>query len=186
MITRIFLILTMAGALIGCRGPAKRQSPDAGKSDTFAAESLKEHYPREFPRSQIAKVVSYAFLFDESDDSSLRGQHLEIMPGYVKFLRKSDSHAKLILNKKQIADLLSIIQDSKTYRSNHADCDYPRNIFCFYNDRNEIIAFYEICFECGRFNAYPFLTDSNKRIGLSQTGGDRLERFCRSAGVVTK
>jgi hypothetical protein len=104
----------------------------------------------------------------------------------MNWMTVNDPHAKLVLNKEQTADLLSIFHDPKTYRFNYADCDYPRNIFCFYDDRNEIIAFFEVCFECGRFNAYPFLNNPNKRIGLSQAGSERLKRFCRSAGILTR
>jgi hypothetical protein len=64
-------------------------------------------------------------------------------------------------------------------------CYFPRNCFIFYNNRNEIIGFYEVCLECGRMISIPECKVSLKG-GLSGIGLKEFERFCTSAGITVQ
>jgi hypothetical protein len=92
----------------------------------------------------------------------------------------------VVLSKGQIDELLGIIHDPKSYRLGAAFCYNPRNCFCFYNSKNELIAWYEVCFECSRFDSRPAAADPKKRLGLTQGAMDRLDKLCRSAGIATR
>lgn len=158
------------------------------KADTISAESQKISFGKKvaylFPASNIAKVVSYSFLdvHDYDEDSLIKGQLLRIMPKYDQYLRKGDPHPKVILTGAQIPRLLSIINDPKSYRNVTAFCYSPRNCFCFYNNRNEIVGFYEVCFECTRMESVPAFKASKKG-GLTDDAADRLKKFCLAAGI---
>ncbi len=184
------LLLFLLLAWSACKEkPEVRKPPEAKQADTVAAESQKINFAKKFPRAGISKVVSYSFLDEEADlfeDTLNKGQFLQMFPGYAQYLRKNDPRPKVYLKGAQIAKLLSIIHDPKTYKHGSAMCYNPRNLFCFYNDRNEIVAWYEVCFECSKFDARPALTDTLKDIGLSQRGANELDKFCRSAGITIK
>ena len=124
-------------------------------------------------------------LDEEEDDTMNRGQLLQMMPGYAQYLRKNDPRPKVILTGEKIPRLLSIINDPKTYKNGSAFCYNPRNFFCFYNSRNEIIAYYEVCFECGKFDARPEIKTRKKDPGFREAGLNRLSKFCRAAGIST-
>lgn len=174
---------------MGWAGCNRRQGspyqPGQKSADTVAAEPQMVYFPKTFPASGISKVVSYSFLDEEEDDTSARGQLLQIMPNYTQYLRKDDRRSKVVLTGGQVSRLLSIVNTPGTYKLGAAFCYNPRNCFCFYNNRNEIIGFYEICFECSRMVAMPELNISRKGGGLTDSGAARLAAFCRSIGVFT-
>jgi hypothetical protein len=188
MISRLKNLLTLS--LLGLAACSGRHTgpkqPEVKKADTVAAEPQKVNFAKKFPRRDIAKVVSYSFVDEEADGLSDTGQLLQMFPGYAQYLRKNDPRPKVFLNEAQISKLLSIVNNPKTYKRGSAMCYNPRNLFCFYNSRNEIVAYYEICFECGKFDARPALTDTLKDIGLSEPGAGALDKFCRSAGISMK
>ena len=157
-------------------------------TDSIAPESQLtriDHAKRaHFPESEVSKAVAYSFLDDHDyeDDSLTKGQLLPIMPDYSQYLWKYDRHPKVRLNRRQARHLLSIINDPKNYGVGAAFCYSPRNCFCFYDAKNEIIGFYELCFECSRIESIPQFTSSRKG-GLSDKGVRELKRFCQAAGV---
>ena len=186
---KAFLMLLLLAWSACKEKPEVRKPPGAKQADTVTAESQKIRLAKKFPRTGISKVVSYSFMDEEEDvfeDSLNIGQLLQMFPGYSHYLRKNDPRPKVFLKGAQIAKLLSIINNPKTYKHGSAMCYNPRNLFCFYNDRNEIVSWYEVCFECSKFDARPALTDTLKDIGLSQRGADALDKFCRSAGITIK
>jgi hypothetical protein len=159
--------------------------------DTISSESQRVNFSKTrnnfFPGSNIEKVISYSFLdvHDYEDDSMGRGQLLQIMPDYDQYLWRNDPHPKISLAKRDIPKLLAIINDPKNYGFGASFCYFPRNCFCFYNGNNEIIGFYEICFECGRIQAIPEFKISRKG-GLSEKGAHELMDFCKSAGITVR
>lgn len=149
-------ILVLVPAFLGCRHtPAKLQpeAPRAAATVTVTQESQATHFSRSkkrrFPDSGIVKAVGYSFLDVEEDDTANRGQ------------------------------LLSIINDPGNYSNTAAFCYNPRNCFCFYNSKNEIVGWYEVCFECARVSSIPAFALCRKG-GLNDRGLNRLKTLCTS------
>ena len=189
-------ILALLPALIGCKGdpgkPSGNKAPDKQAAPATPAAVTPEPQSVNFtktkgnlfPDKNIVKAVSYSFLdvHDYELDSSNRGQLLMIMPNYDQYLKKDDPHPKVILTKAQTQRLLALINDPGIYSNTCAECYSPRNCFCFYNDRNEIVGWYELCFECGRIMSIPEFRLCKKG-GLTDKGLDRLKQFCTSARI---
>lgn len=190
------LPLSLLLVLFLCCKTSTRQpvsSAPAVKQDTISAESQKVSFGKNgaylFPVSNITKVISYSFLdvhdYEMGSDSLIKGQLLQIMPNYDQYLRKDDPHPKVILTGAKIPALLSILNDPKSYKNATAFCYSPRNCFCFYNNRNEIVGFYEVCFECTRMESRPVFRASRKG-GLTDEAADRLKKFCLAAGITVR
>src|SRR5450631_1479797 len=133
---------------------------------------------RFFLDSNVVRAVSYSFLdvHDYEDDSMSRGRIVQIMSNYDQFLWKYDPHPVISLKRTQSIQLLSIINNPNNYGYGASFCYYPRNCFCFYNSKNEIIGFYEICFECNRVQSLPEFQIC-KRGGLNEHGTNVLKEF---------
>jgi len=160
--------------------------------EPLTAESQRMHFRKTkdrifLKREDVARVAGYSFLdnHDYEMDSSSKGTVLRIMPDYQPYSRKNDPHAKVILSDKQIDTLLAMINDAHNYKNATAFCFFPRNCFCFYNRNNEIIGFYEICFECTRMESLPAF-GASKRGGLSDAVAARLETFCKSLQMIVR
>jgi len=178
-----------------CKNPDPNKHPApqtaSAKTDSISAEPQKTNFGRDgnkfFPSSNITKVVSYTFLddYEEGNDTLDKGQLLKIMPNYDQYLNKKDPHPKVILTGSQITQLLSIINDAKSYQLATAFCYSPRNCFCFYNARNEIVGWYELCFECSRMESLPVFKASKKG-GLTEAAALRLKNFCITTGITVQ
>jgi hypothetical protein len=174
-------ILALVSTLLGCgHQPAKPRSV-ASRVGTVTQEPQTTHFSKNkkgrFPDSGIVRAVGYSFLDEEEDDTTNRGQLITIMPRYAQYLNRKDPHPKAILTRPQTQELLAIINDPGNYSNTRAECDNPRNCFCFYNSKNEIVGWYEVCFECGVINCIPEFTVCRKG-GLTDRGVDRLKAFC--------
>jgi len=187
----LFLTLFLTLASVACKNDRKTttsESRPSARPDTVAAESQKMHLDKEkkalFLPSGAAKVISYSFLdiHDYEFDSALKGQLLRVMPEYSQYLRKDDPHPKTILTKSETQKLLCIINTANTYARGGASCYFPRNCFVFYNSKDEITGYYEICFECGRISSFPEFKLARKG-GLSDFGLAQLRSFCQRTGI---
>lgn len=136
---------------------------------------------------QITRIVSYSYLDmeDYEEDTFSRAPSFQMMPGYSRYLWKYDPHPKVILSKKQIRRLLAIINAPKTYKKIKSTCYSPRNCFCFYNAKKEIIGYYQVCFESSRLYSVPDFKGSTSGT-LSESGIKRLRNFCLSAGIMVR
>ncbi len=193
-----FLLLLVVQLCLCCSGKRSKNAagspgPIAHKegTDTISYEPQKVNFSKtqknSFPGSNIEKVISYSFLdvHDYEDDSMSKGQLLQIMPDYDQYTWKNDPHPEISLTKRDISKLLTIINDPKNYGFGASFCYFPRNCFCFYNGKNEIIGFYEICFECARIQSIPEFKISRKG-GLTDKGAHELRNFCTSAGITLR
>lgn len=190
-IMRIY-VLVLLPIWLGCSD--KPNKPDKPEKQPPASKTLITRAPQKvnfsttkktlFPDPGIVKAISYSFLdvHDYEFDSSNRGQLLTIMPNYDQYLSKSDPHPKVILTKNQTRELLSIINDPDNYSYTAAFCYSPRNCFCFYNSKDEIVGWYEVCFECARIESIPEFKRCRKG-GLTDKGMARLKQFCASANI---
>lgn len=107
--------------------------------------------------SKTKKIEIYAF-------QSFSGNYLN--PHYVKtnkveipekFLRN-----KIVLNDNQTLKLKKSLVKTKVKIEERADCYEPRHIIVFYNEKDEIFGYVELCFECtgtSASNNLKFLED---------------------------
>jgi hypothetical protein len=155
--------------------------------DSLIAEPQITHIAHGDLRSQISRVVCYSYLDieDYEEDSFTRASTFQMMPGFSRPLWKYDPHPKVVLTKKQTRKLLAILGAPATYKTIHSHCLSPRNCFCFYNNKKEIIGYYEVSFENGREISIPNFEGSGSGT-LSEKGLKRLRSFCRSAGITAR
>lgn len=194
MARKPLLIFLFAIVGLGCPNKpiSKTDSPKptalTSRTDTIVCEPQLEKFGKTskgfFLGSGAVKAVSYSFLdiHDYEMDSSDRGQLLAIMPNYDQYLSKKDPNPKVILTRLQTQRLLSIINDPGNYSNTAAFCYNPRNCFCFYNSKNEIIGWYELCFECARIQSIPEFRLCKKG-GLNDRGLKKFREFCTSATI---
>jgi len=163
---------------------AKKTTP---KPDTLAVEPQSTHIASGNFNSQVSRVVCYSYLDieDYEEDTLTKAPMFQMMPGFSRYLWKYDPHPKVVLTKKQTRKLLAIVSSPKTYKALQSTCRSPRNCFCFYNKKKEIIGYYEVSFESGRVIAVPGFPGSESGT-FTATGLKKLRSFCRSAGITTR
>jgi hypothetical protein len=170
--------------LISSKPAAKKTSP---KPDSIAVEPQISHIASGLVGAQVSRVVCYSFLDieDYEEDTLTKAPMFQMMPGFSRYLWKYDPHPKVILAKRQTRKLLAILSSQNTYKPVQSTCRSPRNCFCFYNKKKEIIGYYEVSFESGRLVSVPQFPGSESGT-FSESGLKRLRSFCRSAGITTR
>ncbi|HXB06121.1 MAG TPA: hypothetical protein VNW04_03375 [Puia sp.] len=165
---------------------AKKKKPPM-KSDSLPPEPQVTHLAAGDIKARIARVVCYSYLDieDYEEDTFTRAPSFQMMPGFSRYGWKYDPHPKVVLTKKQTRKLLAIIGSPKTYKPVQSNCYSPRNCFCFYNSKKEIIGYYQVCFENGRLISVPHFTGSESGT-FTESGVKRLRSFCRSAGITAR
>ena len=163
---------------------AKKTSP---KPDSLAVEPQVSHIASGNISSQVSRVVCYSYLDieDYEEDTLTKAPMFQMMPGFSRYLWKYDPRPKVVLTKRQTRRLLAILSSPKTYRPVQSTCRSPRNCFCFYNKKKEIIGYCEVSFENGRLIAVPGFPGSDSGT-FSESGLKRLRSFCRSAGITAR
>jgi hypothetical protein len=190
------VMVSLAAGLAGCTNasphsnskttPAHAKKPPV-KIDSISREPQATNIGDGELGSKITRVVSYSYLDieDYEEDTFSKAPSFQMMPGYSRFLWKYDPHPKVILTKKQTHRLLAIINTPKTYKKIKSNCYSPRNCFCFYNAKKEIIGYYQVCFESSRLFSVPAFKGSESGT-LSESGVKRLRNFCLSAGITAR
>ena len=155
--------------------------------DSVAVEPQTTHIAYGDLRAQVTRVVSYSYLDveDYEEDTFSKAPLLQMMPGYSRVGWKYDPRPKVVLTKKQVHRLLTILSAPKTYKQVKSTCYSPRNCFCFYNAKKEIIGYYQVCFDNGRLISVPAFKGSESGT-LSESGVKRLRNFCLSAGITAR
>ena len=163
-----------------------KKKPHAGV-DSVAVEPQTTHIAYGDLPARVTRVVSYSYLDveDYEEDTFSRAPMLQMMPGYARAGWKYDPHPKVVLTKRQIRRLLAILNAPKTYKQVKSTCYSPRNCFCFYNAKKEIIGYYQVCFESSRLISIPAFKGSESGT-LSESGVKRLRNFCLSAGITAR
>jgi hypothetical protein len=191
-----FLLVSLSPLLIGCTNASphdkSKNAPPVAKRphariDSLSREPQTANIGSGEINAQITRVVSYSYLDieDYEEDTFSKAPSFQMMPGYSRFLWKYDPHPKVILTKKQTRRLLAIINTPKTYKKIKSNCYSPRNCFCFYNAKKEIIGYYQVCFESSRLFSVPAFKGSESGT-LSESGVKRLRNFCLSAGITAR
>ena len=199
VITFPILVLALASFLARCTNASSHERQENSKpskpavkkprirTDSLAAEPQLTHFAGGNIKPQIARVVCYSYLDveDFEEDTFTRASSIQIMPGFSRPLWKYDPHPKVVLTKKQTRKLLAIISAPQSYKPLRSNCYSPRNCFCFYNAKKEIIGYYQVCFENGRLISMPYFPGSDSGT-FSESGVRRLKTFCRSAGITAR
>ena len=190
------LLLSLSPLFMGCNTTtahsknaplAIKKKPHTAGADSVTVEPQTTHIAYGDLSARTTRVVCYSYLDveDYEEDTFSRGPLLQMMPGYSRAGWKYDPHPKVILTKKQIRRLLAILNTPKTYKQVKSTCYSPRNCFCFYDTKKEIIGYYEVCFENSRLVAVPGFKGSQSGT-LSESGAKRLRNFCLSAGITAR
>ena len=197
IVNLLSLTLGLGLFVIGCTNASSHErTPTAAKAeksklhksgDSLSSEPQISHIADGNPAPRIARVVCYSYLDidDYEEDTFTRAPTFQMMPGFSRFFWKYDPHPKVVLTKKQSRRLLAIIGNPKTYKSVQSNCYSPRNCFCFYNSKKEIVGYYQVCFENGRLISVPQFSGSESGT-LSESGLKRLRNFCLSAGITVR
>jgi hypothetical protein len=188
------LLLCLSPFFSGCNNASSHGNtkPPAIKKppvpiDSLAGEPQVTNIRSGKSGSPIVRVVSYSYLDveDYEEDTFTRASSFQMMPGFSRYGWKYDPHPKVVLTRKQIRRLLAIISSPKTYKPIRSNCYSPRNCFCFYNAKKEIVGYYKVSFEEGRLFAVPGFNGSESGT-FSASGVKRLRNFCRSAGITCR
>jgi hypothetical protein len=157
------------------------------KADSLVSEPQITHIASGNLSAQISRVVCYSYLDmeDYEEDTLSKGANFQMMPGFSRYLWKYDPHPKVVLTKRQTHKLLAILNSPKTYKPIRSSCRSPRNCFCFYNKKKEIIAYCEVSFENNRLIAVPGFPGSESST-LSESGAKKLRSLCRVAGITVR
>ncbi|HEY4337413.1 MAG TPA: hypothetical protein VGM89_15990 [Puia sp.] len=166
------------------RAAVKKAHP---KSDSLVSEPQVTHIASGNISAQVSRVVCYSYLDmeDYEEDTLTKGATFQMMPGFSRYLWKYDAHPKVILTKRQTHKLLAILSSPKTYKPIRSSCRSPRNCFCFYNKKKEIIGYYQVSFESGRLIAVPGFAGSDSGT-FTEQGLKRLRNLCLSAGITVR
>ena len=131
-----------------------------------------------FPFSQAAKVEIISFPEDKFRLTETE-QTYDIVDGKMQF-DESIILQRIVLDNKQKEVLFGILYDYKKKDEFHgADCYRPNHRILFYDDKQRIIAFLEICFICEGYK----LSAGFKPEELYHDKFTQLETFFKSVGV---
>jgi len=135
--------------------------------------------PKIFPGFNYTKVVAYDY------DGSEKGD-LIIEKGKIH----SSVKKEVVLNKEQIEEILTILNDSLSYGSDITRCFKPHMGLVFFDENQKAKAQISICFSCNQHNSFPLITAQenvrknhpNKFHGYSDKGREKLIKLCNSLG----
>lgn len=127
-----------------------------------------------FPNCTYSKVVAYHF--EDLEGNPIIDKEGELNPTVKKERR---------LNKKEITNFLSVINNEDTYGGIYTRCFRPRLGIVFY-DGTIPIAHISICFECSQQSSSlkikAYATAPVGEHGYSEEGFRNLTTFCRKLG----
>jgi hypothetical protein len=191
------LTFLLSSSVLTCRDKNDKTKKSVIESDSKARDSIyvesqvvnfgKGKYNIFLKRKDVNRTVEYSYLdvHDYEDDTFTKGPILQIMPKVTEFSWKYDPKPKVVLTNEQAAELLSIINDPNNYKFGRAFCFFPRNCFCFYNSKNEIIGFLEVCFECSQIESFPRFKNARKG-DLTDQCSEKLSKLCKLAGATVR
>lgn len=108
------------------------------------------------------------------------------------FSRVYFSEEEILLDQKGIDELSNILVNHKlkkvpkgVFAVSFANCYTPRNSILFFDEKDEVFCYYEICFECGRSGMNPDPADLDKYSGIEECHGrlDIIKDFFRKNGI---
>lgn len=102
-----------------------------------------------FNQTKTIEVLSYPVRYEWDTIRNGKKVHLGNLVENKKLVNPSGIKERVILSDKQKLELFNTLFIRETKNCEIAMCFDPRHAILFYNDKEEIIANIEICFECG-------------------------------------
>ena len=131
-------------------------------------------------RETLSKVEIVTYPFSPSTDN--KDTNLIDLQKSVKYniLIFKKYKEKIILSTNEIAELENIILNSSESKTESSvDCYNPRHCIYFYNSKNEIIDYLEICFECNKTQT----SEKSNMFISSETSFNELKTFFKKSGI---
>ncbi|MGV3459442.1 MAG: hypothetical protein ACO1N9_03190 [Flavobacterium sp.] len=109
---------------------------------------VEETYP--FSKTTKIEFISYPVRYEWDTIRDGERKYLWYLVENKKLVNSSGIKERIFLNQKQRKDLLSALFTPRLQSDETMVCFDPRHAILFYNEKSEIIADIEICFDCER------------------------------------
>lgn len=114
---------------------------------SFCTPKMEETFP--FNQTDKIEVISYPVRYNWDTIRDGKKVYLGDLVENKRLVNPSGIKERITLNDKQKQDLFSKLFIRETKDCTVAACFDPRHAILFYNEKSEIIAYIEICFDCG-------------------------------------
>ncbi|WP_445432837.1 hypothetical protein [Chryseobacterium indoltheticum] len=186
----------------------KKKAPHKpGNSNSYINKNFKpetfSNRIKNFPFNKTSKVklISYNLDFKKepiytppspNESTSTKNENLRKSPRKL-FEILSDknltrAYQQKSLNLSEIQELTNIIfNECDKYSTgiiNSAGCYFPRNTILFYDEEDNIFAYFEICFQCNGFESEP--KELFKEDMRCESIYEKLENFFNKTGIKTQ
>ncbi|MDR6920046.1 hypothetical protein [Chryseobacterium sp. 2987] len=195
---------------LGQKKNSKVNTPEHGKlNKNFKPLALSKRIAK-FPFNQAVKVKIISFNLKllgkslpspppptafKTNEEYLRFQEAEKklrkpieLEDFIKNPTDEDIQESKILTLAEISELTNILYNtcSKYYLENKMGnkCYFPRNAVLFYDENDQIFAYFEVCFECSGSRSFP--DDQLNFIETCEYLYPELEKFFKSKGLTTQ
>ena len=109
----------------------------------------------------------------------------------IRDLMKDEKHEGIqeskTLTQDEIAKLSDVLYNTchkyYVYYTSKSGCFFPRNAILFYDDKDEVFAYFEVCFECSGIESSP--KDMMDSLETCEFLYPDLEKFFKSKGLTT-
>lgn len=136
---------------------------------------MEDTYP--FSKAERIELVSYPVRYNWDTIRNGKKTYLGPIVENKKLVDPSGFKERVLLNEKQKQNLFNSLFIRETKECEVAMCFDPRHAILFYNEKLEIIANIEICFECG--NSYSTF----KHNELCYEGLAPISNIFKEAGI---
>jgi hypothetical protein len=112
-------------------------------------------------------------------------KYLQLTDGLLVMNCNNGKTNRVQLSDKQIDSLYAFINDSTNFDlRSEPDCFLPRHTFIFCNEKNRVIGYIGVCFECHKAEGTPALPRCNGEI--INKGYAFIQKFCEGTGLTMK
>ena len=142
------------------------------KEDKLILPNMDEIFP--FSSADRVELTSYYFR-----DYRPENDNYKIIDGKLAF-DESIIKERVVLSKKQQEEMFKIVNtDICPKEYSVADCYMPEHRITFYDKKNNVIAYLEVCLQCVGSRISPNFTT----VPLCKEKMDELKRFFQSVGI---
>lgn len=170
----IFIIFTVF--LFSCASKTENKALVEKK----ALAKMEKTFP--FSESERVEIISYPvrYTWDTIPNANEGVTTVEnIVIDKTLRIKPSGIKERFFLNNDQKVDLYKILYKKDNPECTVSTCYDPRHAILFYNDRSEIIAYIEICFDCG----IDYASDGFDYNELCREGLSDVRKIFEKAGI---
>lgn len=166
---RVIFYILIAITLFSC----KKAEEKAAVQKEVKLPKMQETFP--FSESSKVELISYHFMDYRHSENAF---NYELRDGKLPF-DESIIKERLILDKKQLEELYTILNTENCHENFSKDCYMPEHRITFYDKNNKVIAFLEVCLQC----IGSRISEGFKTVKLCDAKMKELEQFFRSVGI---